>query len=187
MRGDNRGMAQIAEPDNAKLICGMISSQENLFESAQERLESLYGAACISSEIIPFDFTDYYQQQMGDGLLRKFIAFDRLIDPSELSEIKRATNDIEAEIARSGQVERPINLDPGYVTLHSLVLGSMKNFSHRIYLARGVFAEVTLMYRNGWASLEWTFPDYASGLYFPFLTATRDALRDQLKQEKIKS
>jgi len=113
MRGDNRGMAQIAEPDNAKLICGMISSQENLFESAQERLESLYGAACISSEIIPFDFTDYYQQQMGDGLLRKFIAFDRLIDPSELSEIKRATNDIEAEIARSGQVERPINLDPG--------------------------------------------------------------------------
>jgi hypothetical protein len=179
-------MASIAEPDNAKLICGMISSQENLFDSAQEQLESLYGAVCISSEIIPFDFTNYYYPQMGDGLLRKFIAFDRLIDPSELSDIKRATNDIEAELARGGPVERPINLDPGYITLANLVLGSMKNFSHRIYLNHGVFAEVTMMYRNGWESLEWTFPDYASGLYFPFLTAARDALRDQLKQERIK-
>ena len=181
-------MASIAEPDNAKLICGMISSQENLFDCAQKTLESAYGAACISSKIIPFDFTNYYQQQMGDGLLRKFIAFDRRIDPSELADIKRATNDIEAEIARGGnkKVERPINLDPGYVTLANLVLGSMKNFSHRIYLNHGVFAEVTLMYRNGWCPLEWTFPDYASGLYFPFLTEARDALRDQLKQEKIK-
>ena len=180
-------MAPIVEPDNAKLICGMISSSENLFNSAQKKLESLYGPAGISSEIIPFDFTNYYFSQMGDGLLRKFIAFDRLIDPAELSDIKRATNDIEAEMARGGTVDRPINLDPGYVTLHSLVLASMKNFSHRIYLNHGVFAEVTLMYREGWQSLEWTFPDYGSGLYFPFLTATRNALRDQIKQEKPKS
>lgn len=178
-------MAEITQPDNAKLICGMISSQTNLFEAAQKTLELSYGPARISSEIIPFDFTDYYHQQMGDGLLRKFIAFDRLIDPSELPDIKRTTNDIEAEIARGDSgVPRPINLDPGYVTLHSLVLGSMKNFSHRIYLGGGVFGEVTLMYRDGWKPLEWTFPDYASGQYFPFLTAARDTLREQLKREK---
>ena len=177
-------MAQVAEPDKAKLICGMISSQENLFGCAQEKLESLYGQADISSEIIPFDFTNYYFPQMGDGLMRKFIAFDHLIDPSELSDIKRTTNDIEAELAQGGSVERPVNLDPGYITLHNLILASMKNFSHRIYLTRGVFAEVTLMYRNGWKSLDWTFPDYASGKYFPFLTATRNSLRDQLKKEK---
>jgi hypothetical protein len=179
-------MAQIAEPDNAKLICGMISSQENLFDRAQKTLEASHGAVCISSEIIPFDFTNYYYPQMGDGLMRKFIAFDRLIDPSELPDIKRATNDIEVELACDGRVDRPINLDPGYITLANLVLGSMKNFSHRIYLTRGVFAEVTLMYRDGWKPLEWTFPDYASGKYFPFLTATRNALRDQLKQEETK-
>ena len=80
---------------------------------------------------------------------------------------------------------RPINLDPGYIESSKLVLASMKNFSHRICLADGVYAEITLMYRNGkWRHLEWTFPDFASGRYDRFLSEVRDRLaRGKTPQE----
>ncbi|MCK5114714.1 MAG: DUF4416 family protein [Phycisphaerae bacterium] len=182
-------MATISKPDNAKLICGMISSSENLFDCARKKLEASYGQVSISSDTLPFDSTNYYFPQMGGELMRKFVAFERPIDPGELVDIKRATNELEDTFAAAdgAMVARPINLDPGYVTLHNLVLASMKNFSHRIYLNRGVFAEVTLIYHNGWNTLDWTFPDYGSGAYFPFLTATRNLLRDDIKQEKSQS
>ena len=80
---------------------------------------------------------------------------------------------------------RPINLDPGYVDSPKLVLASMKNFAHRVYLGSGVYAEVTLLHRRGrWTPLEWTFPDYASGRYWPFLDQVRRRLREQLATEK---
>ena len=72
-----------------------------------------------------------------------------------------------------------MNLDVGYVTEAKLVLASMKDFAHRVYLGAGVHAEVTLLYRGGgWMSLEWTFPDYASGRYDTFLTGARRLLRE---------
>jgi hypothetical protein len=101
---------------------------------------------------------------------------------------KHATNAIEAEFAASagpGGPPRPVNLDVGYVDSPKLVLASMKNFAHRLYLGRGVYAEVTLLYRRGlWTPLEWTFPDYASGRYWPFLEEVRRRLRERLGREK---
>lgn len=100
--------------------------------------------------------------------------------PGELVEVKVRTNGLEAALADEAPhgPPRPVNLDPGYVSESKLVLASMKDFSHRIYLGSGVYGEVTLMYRKGkWESLAWTFPDYASGRYDEFLTAARDALR----------
>ena len=63
----------------------------------------------------------------------------------------------------------------------------MKNFSHRIYLGRGVYGEVTLMFRKGrWEALPWTFPDYASCRYDSFLTEVRGRLRARAaKGERI--
>lgn len=189
-------MATITQPGAVKLICGMISARAELFNRAQVRLEETLGQADVCSEIIPFDFTNYYDEEMGCPRLRKFIAFEELIDPSQLAEIKRATNFLEDEFAqtcspaaRIGEqkkiVRRPINLDPGYVAPSKLILASMKDFSHRIYLEGGVFAEVTLQYRNGWQTLPWTFPDYGSGRYHPFLEAVRARLREQQKQESL--
>ena len=75
------------------------------------------------------------------------------------------------------RITRPINLDVGYVAPAKLVLASMKDFAHRIYLGRGVYAEITLQYRKGrWESLHWTFPDYASRAYDAFLTEVRHRL-----------
>ena len=178
-------MAEPSEPEMVKLICGMISSRPELFDQVAERMARNFGPVDIPSEVMDFDFTHYYDEQMGSPLYRRFVAFERLIVPDGLASTKCLTNDIEAEFATELPCgpARPINIDPGYLESSKLVLGSMKNFSHRIYLARGVYAEVTLMYhKNRWESLGWTFPDYASGRYDSFLSAARDRLTEQLSQ-----
>ena len=71
--------------------------------------------------------------------------------------------------------ERPINLDPGYLTGAKLVLASTKDFAHRIYLRDGIFAEITMGFRgDSWTSHDFTFPDFRSGVYDTFLKKARD-------------
>jgi len=149
-------------------------------------MEKAFGPAELPSEVMNFDFTHYYDQEMGSPLYRRFVGFRDLIDPARLVEAKLTTNALECDFAgrSAGEPLRPINLDPGYVEPAKLVLASMKNFSHRIYLDQGVFAEVTLMYQKGrWQPLPWTFPDYASGRYDPFLTDARSRLGEAIRRE----
>ena len=173
-------MAEPLAPPNVKLICGMISSQVDLFEKALAPLAEAFGAVDLVSEVMDFDFTHYYDAQMGSPLYRRFVAFQKLTSPETLIEAKLTTHAIERDFAASagGAVARPINLDPGYVEPSKLVLASMKNFSHRIYLGRGVYGDLTLMMHKGaWKAMDWTFPDYASGRYFSFLDEVRRLAR----------
>ncbi len=167
-----------------KLICGMISADKRLFDEMAGVLSRLFGAVDAASDVMDFDFTHYYDEQMGSPLYRKFVSFTDLVTPEAVVAAKLLTNALECDAAdrlADAGPPRPVNLDPGYVTPAKLVLVSMKNFSHRIYVAKSVYAEVTLMYRKGrWESLPWTFPDFASPRYHPFLTAARDRLREQL-------
>ena len=174
-------MAQTEQPEPVKLIAGLLAGRAECLDAAAGRLVELFGPTDVVSEDMPFTFTDYYRRQMGPDLLRRFLAFRRLIDPGELPAVKCRTNAMEAELAkRFTDVVRPVNIDPGVVELSKLVLASAKNFSHRVYLRDGVYAEVTLQYRRGkWHSAAWTFPDYASGRYDAFLTAARSRLREQ--------
>ncbi len=182
-------MAEAVEPPDVMLICGMISAEAALFDEAQERLAANFGPTDVISEVMPFDFTHYYDEQMGSPLQRRFVSFTEPVRPNALVEAKLATNTIEREFTAryaTPQIARPINLDPGCVSESKLVLASMKEFSHRIYLARGVWAEVTLMYhKDGWQPLPWTFPDYTSGRYDPFLTEVRSRLRQRMHKESV--
>jgi hypothetical protein len=74
---------------------------------------------------------------------------------------------------------RPLNLDPGYLTEAKLVLASTKDRDHRVYLDRGIYAEVTLHYQRGrgWQPRPWTYPDYRSEPYLQFFTRCRQYLR----------
>ncbi|MFW6132558.1 MAG: DUF4416 family protein [Planctomycetota bacterium] len=172
-------MAQPAPPPPVKLICGMLASDRAVLDEGVAALEAAFGPADLVSKVYPFDQTDYYAPEMGAPLWRRFAAVAEPVSPEVLAESKCRTNALEADFARGAAPLRPINLDPGLVAPSKLVLASMKNFSHRIYLSGGVWAEVTLMYRRGrWEALPWTFPDYASGRYDAFLTRARTALRE---------
>ena len=179
-------MATPSEPAPVKLICGMISAKKDLFDQAAAAMSDSFGPVDIVSEVTDFDLTDYYYDQMGRWLYRKFVSFAGLVNPGSLARIKLRTNEIEADFARrAGGPTRPVNLDPGYLDESKLVLATTKNHSHRIYLGQGIYAEVTLLYRRGrWQSLGWTYPDYASGRYDAFLTAARDSLRRLAKSKE---
>ena len=169
-------MGTIRTVEPVKLICGIIAAGPEVLAAAQERLRTAFGPVDVESPVWPFDFTDYYATEMGGGLLRRLIAFEQPIDPGRLAAIKRQTNDLEGLWAAPSPagLRRRINLDPGYVTASKLVLATTKNFAHRIYLADGIYAEVTLTFRKGGCDVfPWTYPDFKSGRYTEFLLEVR--------------
>ena len=168
----------------------MLSGDESLFALAEKSMRAFWGDIDLASEVMTFNFTDYYEKQMGTQLLRKFVSFAGPIDPGRLADIKHATNDLEAQLAQSRaglafKAARPINLDPGYITLGKLVLASTKDYSHRIYIGQSMYAEPTLRFSKGtWHSWPFTYPDYGSGNYFEFLSQSRKRLQEQLSSLK---
>ncbi len=171
----------MAEPKPAgpvQLIAGLLSAWPELLDRAGERLAARFGPVAQISETWPFDYTDYYEPQMGAGLQRRFLAFAERIPPDDLPEIKRETNAMERRLAEAKYpVPRPVNMDPGYLATDRLVLATTKDASHRIYLGRGIYAEVTLIWRKGgFAPLEWTYPDYRSEPVRAFFDSLRDAM-----------
>jgi hypothetical protein len=172
-------MGDIHEPDAVLLIVAASSRHDAALAWARERIEREIGSLALVSDAFAFTETDYYSATMGDGLKKQFIACERPIDPGELPRIKRQTNAWEAEYAALGRhpEPRPLNLDPGYVTAAKLVLASTKDHAHRLYLADGIYAEVTLAYRQKqWQPLDWTYPDYRRADYQAFFTACRAKL-----------
>jgi hypothetical protein len=118
-------MGQIQTPRPVKLFVGMLAGDAHLFSMAEKALIQEFGNIDAFSDLIPFDFTDYYADEMGPNLKKKFIAFENLVNPKELAPAKLFTNELEAEISeRLGSKRRLINLDPGYISLAKLVLAS---------------------------------------------------------------
>ena len=179
-------MGSIRTFNPVKLFVGILISEEGRLAEVESRLSAEYGGIELRSSIIPFTFTDYYRHETGDRILRTFFSFERLIEADRLPEIKHWTNTLEAEFAAagspSGDIRRPVNLDPGYIEHSKVILASTKNFYHRMYLGRGIFGEVTMHFRNNaWEFFPWTYPDYQSEDYRKFFLALRQQYRDQLK------
>jgi hypothetical protein len=175
-------MAEIHSPLPVKLFVGVLTSIPDIISPVEEQLSELFGPIDARSEPFPFDMTRYYDETMGSPISRRFIGFSNLIEPSVISDIKKATNELESVFASKWTtVQRPINLDPGYLEQSKIVLASTKNFYHRILVSDGIYAEVTLHFEAGeWRTFPWTFPDFKMGRYHPFFSTLRDTYRTQL-------
>lgn len=170
---------EIRTPEPVRFLVGVLCASVDDLPVVRNMLAGEWGEPDLEYGPVPFSHTDYYSDVMGTEIVRAFCSFPERIDPAELAARKVRTNAMEKELAArlSSPVERPVNLDPGYIAHEKLVLASAKNFSHRIYVGEGIYAEVTLQYRgDAFIPLEWTFPDYASGAYFSFLLRVREAL-----------
>ena len=176
-------MADPGIPPAVKLFVGMLSAHADLLEVARAMLEDEHGPVDAASDLIDFDFTRYYEPEMGSGLKRQFLSFAQLVAPDRLARIKLRTNEIEREIAlRHRTAARPVNLDPGYLTLSKVILATTKDHAHRIYLADGIYAEVTLSWRDrAWRPWPWTYPDYVTDAYVGFFSRVREGYAAQLK------
>ena len=176
-------MADIKLFSPVKLVCGIIASREEVFERAEERLSRLYGEIDLGSQLFQFNFTDYYEKQMGRDLKRKFLSFVNLIKPERLSEIKLETIRLEEEIKKEFKAKRRIvNLDPGYLTSSALIMATAKNFAHRIPLQHGIYAHLELLFtRKEVKILEWTYPDFKTETYQQFFLKAREIYLDQMR------
>ena len=176
-------MGAIRQFNSVKLFIGVLVSHAKLIPEIEQRLVNAYGPIDHRSPVIPFDFTDYYETEMGEILDRILFSFERLIEADQLPEIKRQTNHLEEELAPLySNVKRPVNLDPGYIEQAKVILASTKNFYHRIYLEKGIFAEVTMHFKNNtYQFFPWTYPDYQSKEYQEFFLKMRHIYRTQLR------
>lgn len=172
-------MAEAASPAPVRFITGILAADARCLEAAREKASEAWGRPDLLSEVWHFSDTRYYEQEMGSSILRQFLSFPAPLEREILCARKRQANGMERELADSLATpwRRPVNLDPGYVAPEKLVLASCKDFSHRLYIGEGVFAEATFFFRKkGVECLPWTFPDYASGRYDAFFLEVRRRL-----------
>lgn len=174
-------------PDPAKLVVGCIMNDKNLMDGLYDALEEEFGPVDMISAWLNFTYTDYYYKEMGSPLYRKVFVFKDLIAQEDLALIKEKTNQIELKFA--SEDKRNINVDPGYLVSSRFILATGKEYSHRIYIGHKIYADLTLMYSktDGFKTLEWTYPDYASQSMIDFLLKVRAKYLLDLKEVKGKT
>ncbi len=167
-----------------KPVLAVLVSAGVEFEALLGDLREIWGPEESVTPPIPFRFTDYYAPEMGPGLERRLLSFQRLGRAETLPAWKQAAAKLEQAWARPGpNGGRRVNLDPGYLDYHRLVLASFKPGRHKIYLDRGVWADLTLLFERGaYRPLPWTFPDFRSGLYSEFLAGVRERFKQQIRE-----
>ena len=176
-------MSHPVEPDPVKLVSSLFSSKKKVLEEVIAQLSSIYGPVDrIGSEFM-FDRTRYYAKEMGWPLNRCFVSFSKLISAEDLVEVKLKTNELEQQHLYGGN--RKVNIDPGVLSAERLVLATGKNYVHRTYLSKGIYADLTLVFKRGsFVPLGWTYPDYADPEVIDFFNEVRKQYMDQLREMK---
>ncbi|HOK55956.1 MAG TPA: DUF4416 family protein [bacterium] len=180
-------MGEIKKIHPVKIFCGLIYKEEEILEKTKIKLAEKWGKIDIEEGPFNFDFTDYYEEEMGINLKRKFVSFENLYIPEDVYEWKIFTNEVEKEFSEENK--RKINIDPGYIDSSKVILLSTKDYYHRIYIGKGIYAELTLYYSKGkYNFLNWTYPDYRTENYISFFLKMKQKytkqVREFLKNEK---
>lgn len=176
-------MGRLIQHPPVKLFIGLISNDIYLFEEIAKVLAKRFGSIDLKSPYFDFTHTEYYTDEFGKNLLRQFITFKKFIQPQHLVQIKILTNKIEKKYSKDGN--RRINIDPGYLDLGKVILATTKDYSHRIFLKNGIYAEVTLYFKkDGFLAWPWTYPDYRSSEYIDFFNKLRKLYHDQIRHAR---
>lgn len=173
-------MSQPHEPGPVKLISSLFSPEKEIIDTVVGEISKIIGLVDWISPEILFDRTKYYAREMGWPLHRRFISFSQLVPADHLAEIKLKTNGIEEQYRREGN--RLVNIDPGLISPERLILATGKNYVHRIYLSKGIYADLTLIFQKGsFRPVKWTYPDYATPELIGFFNEIRKKYMEQLR------
>lgn len=177
-------MGEIKIPKPVQYFGSILFSDEGALETCLEDLSDIVGTIVDRTGITLFDQTDYYGKEMGERIMRVFVLFSPLKARDMLSDVKVNTNAIEDSYRNKGK--RVVNIDPGYISLENIILATTKGYAHRIYLAKGVYGDLTLMYSDGsFRALPWTYPDYAGKPITDLLGAWRERYKKELACLKV--
>jgi hypothetical protein len=176
-------MSQPHEPEPVKLISSLFSPEKDLIETVIGELAKIFGSVDWVSPELLFDRTKYYAREMGWPLHRRFISFSQLVPADHLVETKLKTNEVEQQHIR--EEKRMVNIDPGYISPERLILATGKNYVHRVYLKKGIYADLTLLFQRGsFGPLKWTYPDYAAPEIIAFFNEIRERYMEQMREMK---
>ena len=161
----------------ALLFQAITTNDPALFKDLEKLLTRFYGK--IKLEFGPFEFTSfsqYYREEMGERLLKKFYIFKKPVSLENFYRYKLESQAIENKYLKDGK--RSVNIDPGSLTLYQLSLLTTKAFSHRTYLAEGIYAECTLIAKGSdYFDLPWTYPDYKTPEALAFFKEAKKYLK----------
>lgn len=176
-------MKKYSLPGPVKIITGLIFKNDSILDKALFYLKKKFGPVDLETSLIPFNHTTYYNDEMGSPLKRKFLSFRDLKGLKNIYKLKLFTEKIENKLSLSGK--RRINIDPGYLTLAKLVLFSTKDYIHRIHLGKGIYAEITLFFKDkSFRPWEWTYPDYKTKDYIDYFNRVRAAYLSSMQGKK---
>lgn len=184
-------MGRIRIPFPVKYFVGIIFQDFEFLFKILPLLEKKLGLIDIESPTFPFSHTRYYEEEMGKNLKKKFFSFKKLYPPELLTDLKHWSNRLEEKFSKKGfdikqKIKRTVNIDPGYIELSKVILATTKNYTHRIYLSKGIYAEVTLNFKSGsYIPLPWTYPDYRTPSYIEFFNKMRKIYTRQLKEQQL--
>lgn len=179
-------MSFTRQPKAVKLVMSFLYGEEKVFPAALAAVDERYGPVDFLSEPLRFEFTSYYEPEMGKNLRRRLASFRTLISPEQLPEIKIWTNKLEKHYLNAAR-GRKVNIDPGYLAPSKLILATGKDYSHRIYLRDGIYGDLTLTVQKGiFRTLPWTYPDYGSPPLLDLLTLLRKRYLWQMKNAGVK-
>jgi hypothetical protein len=172
-----------APPEPVKLFIGALYSDAERLQLAIERIVQKLGSIDYKSPEFDFDSSDYYKDEMGWPIRRRFISLHQLINPKDIARIKIITNTIEDELAK-GQ-KRTINLDPGYMDYNKIVLASAKYNGQKIYIDSGIYADPALWYEKGaYQDYPFSFPDFKLHIYDEVFLHIRALYKGQARKLK---
>ena len=179
-------MATPRPADPVKFFVAVLFTPRVDWQALRERLTGEWGAIDFEGSDHAFDVTEYYEPEMGTGLQRRMISFERLVAPESLVDAKLASNEIEKELVVDvvvGGGGRSVNLDVGYFDLHKIVLASGKYDGPKISLGSGIYADVVCRYTEGeFVPSERTFPDFSRRLYDDEFLKIRTEYKRQLRE-----
>ena len=165
-------------------VVSVLYNDAAILKEAVHHLQLLFGEVVLFSEPYPFDMTNYYQTEMGSSILRIWLCFTPLQDPSELPLWKERCIEIEERFG--GQGKRLVNIDPGYLDHAKLILGSCKAAPDKVYMGKGVFAHTCLLYRKGeFYGPEHSFADFIDGRFDEFFRSAKKLLKKLIKERDL--
>ena len=161
----------------AKLIIAAMYPDEGVYEKTKDILVKKFGNIKKELPEYKFNFTDYYEKEMGKNLKKRFIVFSKPITQKQLVDIKIKTDRIEKQLSTPRKLQsnfrgfknrrflnagkRTINLDPGYLTKKELVLASWKQKPFKYNAGKNVYYHKVLEFKNNKAMIfNHTFKDY---------------------------
>ena len=177
-------MSSLPKPEpKVKLIAAAMAAREDLIREVLSVLSASYGPVELTSPVFPFTYSSYYAAEMGEGLVKVFCSFRRLVHPRDIVAFKLEAMACERMFLAEGTSSRRVNVDPGYLDEMKLVLATTKNASHRVYMDSGVHGDIELIYKHGaFTPLEWTYLDYREPAALEFFGKVRRGYVAELRE-----